>query len=196
MTYACRTIPALRRARPDVVIALFVVLVAGCAARPQSLPVESADYHLLASMRTGGSGFLFYVHSVGPGTAGPLLEGYELRDGRVVDSFDGGSESASVVETIAKIGLRPFDYDREVERVTALLRAQATARGEEFLAPGTRDGAEWDIQISTAGGKFALRAWNPGFIIDAYAGHSDHIRMLKATIDLLAQYYGRLKLGL
>ena len=187
-------------------VGLGFLLLAGCAGQPETLPREAPDYHLLASIlmtETAGSGpvkantgYFFYVRTAPPNVAGPMLEGYELRNGAAVDSFGGGSESAAVVEAILNVDLRPFDFDREVARVTAMLKARAAESGEFFVEPQGRDGAEWEIAIVTASGKFTLRAWNPGFTIDAYAAHSDDIRRLKATIDLLAQYYGRQKLGL
>ncbi len=142
------------------------------------------------------TGFYFYVRSAPPNVAGPMLEGYELHDGRVVDSFGGGSDSAMVIDAIVKTGFKPFDYEREVARVSAMLKARAAESGEPFFEPQGRDGAEWEILLVTADGRFTLRAWNPGLTIDVYAAHSDDFRRLKTVIDLLATYYGRTKLGL
>jgi hypothetical protein len=180
---------------------LFVTLAASCAAAPRAEPARG---NLFASIRITESafkgpirdkqGFFFYLHEE-PGVAGPMLEGYEFRNGKQVDEFGGGSESAGVIEAIRKAGLTPFDFKREVEEITARLQREATARGESFIGPQARDGAEWEIVIATESGPFTLRAWNPRGAIDQYAQYSKNIAKLKTVLDLLAQYYGQLKLG-
>ena len=78
----------------------------------------------------------------------------------------------------------------------ARLEKEAKQRGEDYLHLGSRDGAEWEIVIVTRSGRFSVRTWNPGSSFDLYAEHSENLARLKTVIDLLAQYYGRLKLGL
>lgn len=184
---------------------LVALSLAGCASAQPAADVTSADRQLLASItrvesaHTGivrrKTGFEFYVHAMPAGVVGPVLEGEEFRDGRLVDSFDGGSGSSSVVDAIERIGLSPFDFELEVKEVTARLQKTAAERGE-MVVTGSRDGAEWEIVIVTASGRLEVRAWNPGSSFDALAEHSEKLAKLKAAIDLLAQYYGRLKLGL
>jgi hypothetical protein len=198
----------LTRKLPDsrVTALLLALSLASCAGAPSAAPVTSTDRQLLASItivesaHTGiarrKTGFEFYVHAMPAGVAGPVLEGEEFRDGRLVDSFDGGSDSAAVIDTIEKVGLAPFDFEREVEEVTARLQKNAAAGNPESLVTGSRDGAEWEIVIVTASGRLDARAWNPGSSIDGLAEHSENLAKLKAVIDLLAQYYGRLKIGL
>ena len=175
-----------------------------CAGSPPAVSQETEPGRLLASISVTESahagvlgkknGFFFYIRTP-PGIVGPVLDGYEFRDGKEVDSFGGGSGSAEVIEAIEKIGLAPFDFEREVEDLTARLTREANARGELYVR-GARDGAEMEIVIATASGRFELRAWNPGGDIDTLAQYSPNIAKLKAVIDLLSSYYGRLKLGL
>lgn len=141
------------------------------------------------------AGFEFHVNDA-PGLGGPFLEGEEYRDGKLVDSFDSGSRSAEDIEAIEAVGLAPFDFEREVSAVEARLKKEAEQRGEDYIHPGSRDGAEWEVVIVTRSGRFSLRAVNPGETIDVYAEHSENLAKLKAVIDLLALYYGRLRLGL
>ena len=140
------------------------------------------------------TGFEFHVNA-SPGVGGPFLEGEEYRDGKLVDSFDAGSSSASVIEAIEKVGLPPFDFDREVSAVVARLEKEAGQRGEDFLVLGSRDSPEWEIVIVTRSGRFSVRNLDAGSI-DVYAEYSENLAKLKTVIDLLAVYYGRLKFGL
>jgi len=182
---------------------MLALFAAGCVAAPPA-GVEAAPRHLLASIRilesafkgpiSAKQGFFFYTHEE-PGIAGPTLEGYEFRGGKQVDEFGGGSDSAKVIEAISRVGLQPFDFEQEVEAVTAGLRKESERRGEWFLEPQARDGAKWEVIISTGTGMFTLTAWNPRVVIDAYAPHSENIAKLKAVLDLLAQYYGQLIIG-
>jgi hypothetical protein len=183
---------------------LLALALAGCVCPPSAAPASDPARSLLASFIVTQSafkgpiprktGFEFYVVATPPGLVGPLLEGRELRDGKVVDDFDWGS-APSEVEAIERVGLEPFDFGREIAEATERARKQALARGEAFVH-GTRDGAEWEIVIVTKAGRFNLRAWNPVADVNSLAPYSANLAKLKTVIDLLAQYYGRLKMGL
>lgn len=126
---------------------------------------------------------------------GPLLTGYEYKDGEVRALFGGSSDSARIVQAVRDVGFEPFDFRSEVGATTARLDREAQARGERFMAPMVLDGAEYEITIRTVGGVFVLKELNPGYTIDALAPHSTKIAKLKAVLDILAQYYGRTKFG-
>ena len=172
---------------------------------PSAAPTAESGRHLLASMTMTRSaskgpihrktGFEFHVVDAAPIGGGPFLEGEEYRDGKLADSFDAGSGAARVIEQIEKIGLAPFDFELEVSSVEARREKEAAQRGEDYLPLGSRDGAEWEIVIVTRSGRFRVRTWNPGASFDAYAGYSENFAKLKAVVDLLALYYGRLKFG-
>ena len=185
---------------------LFIaVLLAGCTSVQPATTASAPARTLLASiMLTESSfkgpikrktGFEFHVRDAEAGVVGPILEGEEYRDGRLVDSFDAGSSSARVIAAIENVGLAPFDFDREVSAVVARLGKEAEQRGEDFLVLGSRDGAEWEIVIVTRSGRFTVRTTDPGGTTEIYAEHSENLAKLKTVIDLLALYYGRLKLG-
>ena len=197
-------LPATANSRGRALGVLASLWLCACAAALPAASKESDDDRLLASISVTNAahsgpvrrrnGFFFYVRKE-PGVAGPMLEGYEYRDGKQIDSFGGGSDSADVIAAIEKVGLVPFDFDREVQTLSARLGREAQQRGEPFLGAQARDGAEFEIVIETGSGRLSLRAWNPGVTIDAFASHSENIAKLKAVIDLLSQYYGRLKIG-
>jgi len=193
----------LRRAL--LLVLCVAACASGCASTQRHAPAADPARRLLASITITKSsfdgpirrktGFEFHVNDA-PGAGGPFLEGEKYRDGRLVDSFDGGSGSAKVIEAIGKVGLAPFDFAQEVRTVEARLEKEAEQRGEDYIAPGSRDGAEWEIVIVTRSGRFSVRTANPGGTLDVYAGRSENLAKLKAVIDLLALYYGRLEFGL
>jgi hypothetical protein len=184
---------------------LMAVASPGMAASKPPASVDARQFASILMTRTASgavverkTGFVFSTEPIPTGTAGEViraLRGDEYRDGRRVESFGGGTESATFVASIANVGLVPFDFDAEVAQVTARLSREAEQRGDTFLEPQGRDGNEWEITIATQAGMFTLRAWNPRASIDAYAPYSDKLARLKAVLDLLAQYYGRLKVG-
>jgi len=183
---------------------LFIaVLLAGCASAQPAATTPAPARTLLASITITESafkgpirrktGFEFHVVDSPPGAGGPVLEGQEFRDGKLVDSFDFGSSSTEIA-AIEKVGLTPFDFDREVADATGRAQRQAQERGEVFLH-GTRDGAQWEIVIVTKAGMFNLRAWNPVAEVDSLAPYSENLAKLKAVIDLLVHNYGRYRMG-
>jgi len=193
----------LRRAGPISGLLFITLFAGGCIAAPPETS-NAPQERLLASIRLTESasrgpvdkkhGFFFYVVVPPQGIIGPVLEGREFRDGRLVDEFGGGSGSADVIAAIEKVGLTPFDFDAEVEAITARLLREAQARDEVLVTRG-RDGAEWEVIVATSGGELRLRAWNPRDTINQLAPHSENIAKLKRVLDLLSQYYGDLKIG-
>ena len=184
-------------------VLFLAVLLAGCASSQPAATASGPARTLLASITITESafkgpvrrktGFEFLVVDAPPRDGGPILEGREFRDGKLVDSFDFGSSSTRIA-AIEQVGLTPFDFDREVADATERARKQAEERGETFLH-GARDGAQWEIVIVTKSGRFSLRAWNPVAEVDALAPYSENLAKLKAVIDLLVQDYGRYRMG-
>ena len=186
-----------------VSVLLFTLALSGCASAVAAAPADPGRRLLASFMITESAhrgvfqrktGYEFYVVSAPQGVAGPFLEGAKFEDGRVVDTFDWGTASTEIA-AIENVRLVPFDFNREVDEVSRKLRKEAARRGELYIQ-GSRDGAEWEIVIVTASGRFSLRAWNPTSEIEALAPHSENLARLKAVIDLLALYYGRLKMEL
>jgi hypothetical protein len=138
-------------------------------------------------------GFFFYVRP-GEHALGYTLEGYEVDKGKVVDAFGGASESREVIAAIEAVGLRPFDFEAESTRILDQLAREAAGQDRIFVH-GARDGAEWEIVIVTGAGRFQMKAWNPRGTIDLCAPRSENIARLKKVLDLLAAYYGELKVG-
>jgi hypothetical protein len=101
----------------------------------------------------------------------------------------GGFDSKEVLKAIADVGLEPFDFQKEVEK-------EAEHRGKQYEPFMVLDGAEYEIVVMTDKGKFSLREWDPGYKIDTYAAYSPKIAKLKKVLDILAEYYGRLKFGI
>jgi hypothetical protein len=186
-----------------LIVVTLCLLLAGCA----NLSFHRVQYkpkgNLLVSIRkTEGSftgsvkrdtGYFFYVETE-PAGSDPTLTGYHIVDGDIKEEF-GGSDSKEVLKAIAAVGLEPFDYQKEVQTVTARFEKEAQQRGEQYIAPMALDGAEYEIIIVIDKGKLSLREWNPGSTIDAYAAYSPKIAKLKKVLDILAQYYGRFKFG-
>ena len=168
------------------------------AGKPGPRPVD----RLLASIRITESshqgplqlneGFYFYVRP-GEHALGYTLEGYEVSKGEVVDAFGGGSSSREVIQAIEAVGLRPFDFAAESAPIVERLERDARERGE--IVAGVRDGAEWEIVIVTGAGKFQMKARNPRHTIEQCAPHSENIAKLQKVLELLALYYGELKIG-
>lgn len=182
--------------------ALLALLLGGCATAgfPGLAPRGTllAEIHVTArsleAPPAGAHGFSYYVED-DPGVAGPRLTGYRYANGKIVDRFGGGSESAAFVQAWHAIGLEPFDFEAEVRAAEA--RIQAAARnGERVLPPHVLDGSEYRLTFVTPHGRCELTRWNPGPTIDYYAAHSEKIARLKAALDLLAHYRGRLDLGI
>lgn len=144
----------------------------------------------------GRTGVVFLVRELPTNAVGPVLEGYEYRDGKVVDAFGGGSDSRGVIEAIKRSNLEPFDFQQEVTSATARLRKEAEGRDEQLILGGSRDGALWEIVVLTEKGRLSIRERNPGGSIDAYAPYSEHLARLKLVMDQLALYYGRVKIGI
>jgi len=181
---------------------LLAAWVLGSSASQSAEQAPDPDRRLLASFLMTESahrgpikrktGFEFYVVA-GKGVGGPFLEAAQFRDGKVVDTLDWGSSSAEI-EAIERVGLVPFDFDREVEKADERGEREAVARGEHFFH-GSRDGATWEVVIVTSSGRFSMHAGNPTSEIDALAPYSENLAKLKAVIDLLTHYYGSYKLG-
>jgi len=181
------------------------LLAAGCSTSIRDVAARPPSGTLFAEIRLtegafsgvekGRSGFFFYIEE-DDGIAGPRLTGYRYVHDSLVGLLGGGSDSRDTVLALRAIGLEPFDYTAEVKSCEARIQAGAKARGEQIMPPFVLDGAEYEIVVVTPNGRFVLKEWNPGASIDYYASHSDKIAKLKAVLDILAKYCGRLEFGI
>ena len=133
--------------------------------------------------REGTTGFVCYRNDI-PGVVGPMLDGYQYKDGELVDRISTGSASKRVIDEIQAVGLQPFDFAAAVKA--------SPQRGETIVL----DGAKIEIRVMTPSGELRLEQWNPGAIIDDYAPHSPDIGKLKNVLDILALYVGRSRMGI
>ena len=138
------------------------------------------------------TGYWFYAQPMTGNLAGPLVTGYEYRDGKRVDEFGGGAEP-DLVAAIEQLSLQSFDFDTEVAAARRRLAAKATDSGHIEVC-GVRDGARWEVTVHSPTGKFRLDAWNPGATADCLAPHSEKLASLDKLFDLLRAFYADAKL--
>ncbi len=187
------------------IIFILCVLLSSCTLNERRDLPDSPIGSLLVSIRflegahsgpaNGKTGFYFYVEEPAADVMGPFLNGYEFRNGKMVEEFGGGSGSADVIAEIKKLKFEPFDYALEVEAVNARLKREAEKRGEEYVAGGTRDGAIWELIVVTSAGEFRLQDWNIGSEIEYYAQYSNKISKLNSIVNILMLYHGRMYIG-
>ncbi len=193
-----------------VLVCAWLVALGGCTGvaegrrAPQARGVPLASIRLTKGAFSGESkgrtGFFFFVEQP-TGAGEPVLTGYEYRNGGLLDAFGGGSDSTAVLRAIEAVGLEPFDFLAEVERIEKAAnglreRPEQLTDDQVFLMPPfALDGAQYEIVIETKTGRMVLQEWEPGAAIDFYAPHSPRIAKLKAVLDLLARFYGRAKFG-
>ena len=135
------------------------------------------------------TGFYFYKETTDYG--GPFLNYYQYKNGVIVDSSGGGSLSEEVFDDIESIGLKPFDYEKEVKIVEEKVEKSGGFDGYWVTA----DGDEWEIMIQTSKGKFLMKKWNPGTDFRNYAKYSENIKKLEKYIRRLLMYYAETKIG-
>jgi len=138
-------------------------------------------------------GFFFYVRP-GEHAAGYTLEGYEIRKGKVVDAFGGGSESREIIKAIEAVGLHPFDFEAEAAPILEQIEREERERGQPVVT-GLRDASEWEIVIVTGAGRFQVKTWAPRYTIERCAPRSENFARLKKVLDILIAYYGELKIS-
>lgn len=139
------------------------------------------------------TGWWFYAEKTTENLAGPIVTGYEYRDGKLVDEFGGGSEPA-LFAAINEAGLEQFDFEKEAAIASKRLVDQAEAQGQEPVVAGVRDGARYVVTIVVSTGTFRYEAWNPGITSDNLAPASEKIARLKQVFDLLRGFYAVSKL--
>jgi hypothetical protein len=190
----------IRKTLSDVLVVSIVLTAVGVGGRVRADQATSAvqpSGGLLFSIRTLEAmtgpikrdlGYFFYIVDVtkmGDQTSSFLIPGYQMRDGKVVDRFGGGTaDSEEFLTEIEAVHFEAFDFDAELKRVE-------NSHGPQAIVV---DGAKYEIRFVHRGIDFKLVAVNPVPSIEGAAKYSPAIAKLKALLDVFALHYGRLKM--
>jgi hypothetical protein len=180
--------------RQTIILVFLPIFLVGCSSLtlPKESPLFSVEMTKDAFSGPAKTKDGVYCYSVdqGPGVIGPDLHIYLAREGKITYE---GSGPREIIESIRKIGFRPFDYAKEKERIDTSLKKQAKEKGTDYYPPITLDGREYRITYNLDGVKFSATQWNPGSEIYFYADHSEKFRKLRDVISELCLFYGRLQ---
>ncbi len=168
------------------------------AAEELSLPTDSKPFFV---HRTTGdlfgrkyhSGFYCYLYEQGE-KKWPSVTIYRVEKDKVIDFVNQGTYAEDLMERIRKIGLKPFDYGKEVESTIARLKRQYESEGKEYNGLGILDGESYEVIYELDGSRFSFEAHEPGIYLAELGEHSDSLMKLHKVYNELMLYYAQRQL--
>ena len=127
------------------------------------------------------------------GVVGPFVDIYIVENGKVTEKVSQGSNGKYLLERIRKIGLKPFDFNNEVEKTENRLREEYIKMGRTYHPPTVLDGHLYEIIYELDDVKLKIQYSNPGDTISKLADHSENIGKLYEIYKELMLYYSERK---